>query len=119
MNEMTQVLGIVAMDPKGEWSSETYYEKLNTVLYNDSTYMAKEGVVGEIPSESTKWQLIGGGVRREDIVDNLDSNDATKMLSAKQGKILNEGKVQAFDTVEDMKAANLKEGMKILFLIHK
>ena len=111
MNEMTQVLGIVAMEPKGEWDSETYYEKLNTVLYNDSTYMAKEGVVGEIPSTSSKWQLIGGGVRREDIVDNLDSNDATKMLSAKQGKILNEGKVQVFDTVALMKAANLKNGM--------
>ena len=87
-NEMSIVLGTVAMEPKGEYNSETYYEKLNTVLYNDSTYMAKESVQGENPSTSSKWQLIGGGLTREDIVDNLDSNDATKMLSAKQGKIL-------------------------------
>lgn len=113
MSEMTQVLGTVAMEPKGEWDSETYYEKLNTVLYNDSTYMATEGVVGEDPSTSSKWQLIGGGVRREDIVDNLDSNDATKMLSAKQGKVLNEGKAQVFDTVALMKIADLKEGMTV------
>ena len=39
MNEqMSVVLGTVAMEPKGEYSAEAYYEKLNTVLYNDSTY---------------------------------------------------------------------------------
>ena len=89
MNEMTQVLGIVAMEPKGEWDSETYYEKLNTVLYNDSTYMAKEGVVGENPSTSSKWQLIGGGVTKEDTIFT-------------------------FDTVADMKASTkLKNGMAV------
>ena len=115
MNEMTQVLGIVAMEPKGEWDSETYYEKLNTVLYNDSTYMAKEGVVGENPSTSSKWQLIGGGTTKEYLeeqtVDNLDSSSATKPLSAKQGNNLNKSKAEVFDTVALMKAANLKNGM--------
>lgn len=116
MNEMTQILGIVAMEPKGEWDSETYYEKLNTVLYNDSTYMAKEGVVGENPSTSDKWQLIGGGVTKEyvasKIVDNLDSSDSTKMLSAKQGKILNEEKQNTYSNVASMIAdTNLKDGM--------
>lgn len=69
MNRIYRTLGTVAMEPKGEWNSETYYEKLNTVLYNDSTYMAKDAVVGERPSESSKWQLIGGGVTK----DYLDS----------------------------------------------
>lgn len=106
-------LGTVAMEPKGEYSATTSYEKLNTVLYNDSTYMALKSSLGNPPTDTEYWQLIGGGVRREDIVDNLDSNDNTKMLSAKQGKILNEGKVQVFDTVADMKTADLKEGMTV------
>lgn len=118
MSEMTQVLGTVAMEPKGEWDSSAYYEKLNTVLYNDSTYMAKEGVVGENPSTSSKWQLIGGGITKEyvasKIVDNLDSSDATKMLSAKQGKVLDGKKPTIYENVASMKTdTNLKEGMTV------
>lgn len=117
MNEMTQVLGTVAMEPKGEWDSETYYEKLNVVQYNDSSYMATEGVVGEIPSESTKWQLIGGGVTKEYLeqqtVDNLDSTSTTRPLSANQGNNLNKNKIEVFDTVALMKAANLKNNMTV------
>lgn len=104
-------LGTVAMEPKGAYDNTVSYEKLNTVLYNDSTYMAIKPTLGNLPTDTEYWQLIGGGLTREDIVDNLDSNDATKMLSAKQGKVLNEGKIQVFDTVALMKAADLKEGM--------
>lgn len=108
MNEMTQVLGTVAMEPKGEWSSETYYEKLNTVLYNDSTYMAKEGVVGEIPSTSSKWQLIGGGITKEYLedqtIDNLDSTSTTKPLSANQGKILNDNLSLANEEIDKIES---------------
>lgn len=100
MNEMTQVLGIVAMEPKGEWDSETYYEKLNTVLYNDSTYMAKEGVVGENPSTSSKWQLIGGGVTKEYLDEEVDEKLEDFTI--------------AFDTVALMKASTyLKAGMVV------
>ena len=113
MNNFTEVLGTVAMEPKGEWDASTYYEKLNVVTYNDSTYMAIQPCNNVLPTDTDFWQLIGGGVRREDIVDNLDSSDATKMLSAKQGKVLNEGKVQVFDTVALMKAATLKNGMTV------
>lgn len=88
MNEMTRVLGIVAMEPKGEWNLDTYYEKLNIVTYNDSTYMALEGVQGEIPSTSSKWQLIGGGTTKED----------TELV---------------FNNVADMKTADLKEGYTV------
>ena len=72
-NIVERVLGTVAMVPKGEYSSEAYYEKLNTVLYNDSTYMAIQPSTGILPTNTEYWQLIGGGVRREDIVDNLQS----------------------------------------------
>ena len=113
--QMSVVLGIVAMTPKGEYSSEVYYEKLNTVLYNDSTYMAIKPSTGVLPTDTEYWQLIGGGVTKEyvqgQVVDNLDSNETTKSLSAKQGNNLNKSKVEVFDTVALMKAANLKNGM--------
>ena len=106
-------LGMVAMEPRGEYSATTSYEKLNTVLYNDSTYMALKPSLGNPPTDTEYWQLIGGGLTREDIVDNLNSNDATKMLSAKQGKVIDaklEGKISYFDTIATMKLGDLKEG---------
>lgn len=63
MNNLTQVLGVVAMEPKGEYDSSTYYEKLNVVTYDGSSYMAKEQVQGELPPTSNKWQFIGSGVK--------------------------------------------------------
>lgn len=50
-------------------------------------------------------------VKTTDIIDNLTSTATNKVLSANQGKILNEGKIQTFDTVALMKAAELKNGM--------
>ena len=61
----TKELGIVAIEPKGEYSSEAYYEKLNTVIYNDSTYMALKSSTGVLPTNTEYWQLIGGGVTKE------------------------------------------------------
>lgn len=115
-NEMSVVLGTVAMVPKGEYNSEAYYEKLNTVLYNDSTYMAIKQSTGVLPTDTEYWQLIGGGVTKEyvasQVVDNLDSNETTKSLSAKQGNKLNKSKATIYDTVADMKEdASLKTGM--------
>lgn len=89
--QMVQVLGTVAMEPKGDYSSEVYYEKLNIVLYNNSTYIAKQPSLGIPPTNSNYWQFISSsGLSDVDVVDNLDSTDATKVLSAKQGKILND-----------------------------
>lgn len=84
----TKILGTVAMEPKGEYSSEAYYEKLNTVLYNDSTYMAIKPSHNILPTDTEYWQLIGGGAKKEEIV-------------------------QVFDTVADMKLADLKTGMSV------
>lgn len=89
-NEMSVVLGTVAMEPKGEYNSSTYYEKLNTVLYNGSTYMAKQPSQGITPSNTDYWQFVAGGVKEEDIVDNLNSTATNKPLSANQGKNLND-----------------------------
>lgn len=60
-------------------------------------------------------------INKTDIIDNLNSSSNTKVLSAKQGKVLGDAvaaleaenvkkKAYFFDTVADMKAANLKDG---------
>ena len=75
MNEqMSVVLGTVAMEPKGEYSAEAYYEKLNTVLYNDSTYMAIKPSHNILPTDTEYWQLIGGGVTKEYLEEKLDND---------------------------------------------
>ena len=54
-----------------------------------------------------------GDLNPSHIVDNLISTDSTKVLSAKQGKVLKDlvdKKPYYFDTVTDMKAGNLSAG---------
>lgn len=91
-NEMSIVLGTVAMEPKGEYNSETYYEKLNTVLYNDSTYMAKKASTGVLPTNTEYWQLIGGGVKKENTIIVYNSvaemKADTKLKSGSTVKLL-------------------------------
>lgn len=54
-----------------------------------------------------------GDLDQSKIIDNLTSTDNTKVLSAKQGKVLKDlvdKKLYYFDTVADMKAGNLSAG---------
>lgn len=53
-------------------------------------------------------------VNKQDIVDNLETNENTKVLSAKQGNNLNKLKATIYNTIADMKADNsLKTGMTV------
>lgn len=106
-------LGPVGYNPTGNYDSMRQYEKLDVVLYQGSSYVALQTVQGQVPTNTEYWQkLVSGGVGVDDIVDNLDSNDGEKPLSAKQGNNLNKSKVEVFDTVALMKADNsLKTGM--------
>ena len=93
-------LGIVAIEPRGEYSATTSYEKLNTVLYNDSTYMALKSSLGNPPTDTEYWQLIGGGVTKEYLDEEVDE------------KL--EDFTMVFDTVALMTASTyLKNGMVV------
>lgn len=67
-----------------------------------STFQVKNGEQGEKGDP--------GDLDHTDIVDNLNSTDNTKVLSAKQGNVLSKIKPFYFDTVADMKAYNLRNG---------
>jgi len=109
MSNITQVLGTVAMDPKGEYDSSAYYEKLNMVTYDDSTYIATKPSHEVLPTDTEYWQYMTGGLSKDDIVDSCNSTAADKMLSAKQGKMLNDRvnkRVIYFNNVAALKDAS-------------
>lgn len=58
MSDLTQVLGVVAMEPKGEYSAFAYYEKLNVVTYEGSSYVAKQSCTGITPTNTEYWELV-------------------------------------------------------------
>ena len=54
-----KTLGPVGFNPKGEYNSETLYERLDMVLYQDVSYVAKQNIQGQPPSNSTYWDALG------------------------------------------------------------
>lgn len=113
-NEMAVVLGTVAMEPKGEYDSSTYYEKLNVVNYNNSTYMATQPSQGIAPTNSDFWQFISSsGLAESDVIDNLESTATNKPLSAKQGKVLNEKFRQYFKVNNTITKSELQNILNI------
>ena len=108
----TIVMGNVSIVPKGEYSGQITYNYLDLVTYNGNSYLALKTSTNVLPTDTEYWQYITGGLSQDDIVDNLESTSATKMLSAKQGKILQEKKIHSFNTVAEMKADTaLQNGM--------
>ena len=58
MSRIYRTCGIVAMTPKGEYDSSAYYERLNVVTYNGSSYVAIQNTHGNLPTNTTYWQLL-------------------------------------------------------------
>lgn len=71
-NQFTQVLGIVGQVPKGEYDNDTFYEYLNIVTYNKSSYIALQKTQGNLPTNTDYWQLLshnGTIIERMEIVN--------------------------------------------------
>lgn len=65
-------------------------------------------------AERTKWNEVDNKVNKTDIIDNLTSTNTDKPLSANQGKILNDKKlnkadVNKFDDLINLDSVSLKE----------
>lgn len=51
-------LGNIALNPKGEWDEDQYYERLDLVTHEGSAYIAKRNIVPGIePGASDLWML--------------------------------------------------------------
>ena len=58
MAKVSTNLGKVATTPKGEYSNETIYVRLDIVTYNGSSYVCLKESVGNLPTNTEYWQLI-------------------------------------------------------------
>lgn len=58
MAKVSTNLGKVATTPKGEYSNETTYIRLDIVSYNGSSYVCLKESVGNLPTNTEYWQLI-------------------------------------------------------------
>ena len=54
------VLGKVMMIAKGNYSDAEQYEKLDFVMYNGCSYVAKQSTIGNVPTNEDYWQLLAG-----------------------------------------------------------
>ena len=54
-------LGKVMVVPKGAYNANTTYEILDLVTYNGSSYIALKSTKGNVPTNTTYWQLHGQG----------------------------------------------------------
>ena len=55
----TYNLGKFLLTPKGTYSSNTVYSRLDFVLYNGSSYVCKaDNTSGKVPTNTTYWQLL-------------------------------------------------------------
>ena len=52
-------LGRVSIVPKGTWNTNTVYNRLDAVVYDGSSWLAKKQNTGQLPAEgSDAWQLL-------------------------------------------------------------
>ena len=70
--------GRVLILPKGTFNASTAYEMLDFVSYQGSTYVAKKGTQGNLPTNSEYWQLMALGSS----ATNSNANFATIETSA-------------------------------------
>lgn len=77
-------LGPVAYNPKGVYNSETSYEKLDVVLYQGVSYVAKDDVQGQLPTNTEYWDALG--ISGADLTDYYTKNDIDTRLATKYEK---------------------------------
>ena len=55
---MSASAGRVLQIHKGDYNSTVTYNPLDEVLYNGSTYVCKQTSTGNVPTNTTYWQLV-------------------------------------------------------------
>ena len=63
--------GRVLLMPKGDYNAATTYELLDLVTYQNSSYIAKGTTTGNLPTDSTYWQLSAYGGNIANLTENF------------------------------------------------
>lgn len=119
---MNKVKTIKVKNEDGSISEESYTiaaDALNIDMANGKNVQETIGTI-DVDNDGNVAAQLNKKINKSDIIDNLDSSDNNKVLSAKQGKVLNEAiaaansdikkKIYYFNTVADMKVADLQVG---------
>ena len=113
---MNKVKTIKIKNEDGSISEESYAiaaDALNIDMVNGKNVQETIGTI-DVDKDGDIATQLNKKINKNDIIDNLDSTDANKVLSAKQGKVLNEAvtaansdikkKIYYFNTIAEMKA---------------
>ena len=72
--------GRVAPVPKGAYNNNTAYTRLDIVSYNGSSYICTQATTGNLPTNTTYWQMLaqgagGGSLQPADMVVTMTYNN--------------------------------------------
>ena len=73
--------GRVLLMPKGAYDPSTTYEMLDIVSYNGSSYIAKDTTTGNLPTDTTYWQLSAYGGQAANIAGNFAELEISSVAS--------------------------------------
>ena len=104
---------------RGDYNNSAYYEQTDIVLYNNSSYIAKQDTIGNPPPEPSDnaneyWQLVAKGIVDADVSDaTVEFGEAEKRKNIESGEDVKTlfGKIKKW--FADDKATNDKNGRDI------
>lgn len=64
-------LGPVGFNPTGNYDNTRSYEKLDMVLYQGSSYVAKQSVIGQLPTNVQYWDCVATGTLKQFTYDSV------------------------------------------------
>ena len=101
------IAGRVAIVPKGDWSADATYKRLDAVTYNNTLYFAKKEVpAGTVTSNTEYWSksIVGSVVTVDDALSSTSTNPVqnkviTNALNGKQNTLV-QGSGITIDTTD-------------------
>lgn len=115
------IAGKVAITPKGNWSANTAYTKLDLVFYDNASYVAIQPSTGVTPTNTSYWMLVvqsAGGADLEAIINGttqvgnaktLEGNGAEYFFPSSGGTVNGNVTVKADDTSQRIHALQNSE----------
>lgn len=73
--------GRVLTMPKGDYDASATYELLDMVFYEGSSYVAKQTTTGNLPTNTTYWQIVAYGGTSASLAGNFATLEATDYAS--------------------------------------
>lgn len=101
------IAGRVAIVPKGDWSAETEYKRLDEVTYNNTMFIAKKAVPkGTLPTNAEYWSksIVGGAgaIATKEDAGNVKPADGLTVAEDGTLKVSIDGTTLTMDQVNNV-----------------